>query len=100
MSEPTTETRLALLEAQLRQLSEEVGDQGATVDHLVNTQDSMLLPTQRLQADQLARHEVVFAEARDLIASQRGVWQFVTRFGVAVAAIASFVTLVYKLKGQ
>lgn len=100
MSEPTTETRLALIEAQLRQLAVEVEDQGGTVDHLINTQDSMILPTQKLQGEQLARHEVVFAEARDLISSQRGVWQFVTRFGVAVAAIASFVTLLYKLKGQ
>jgi hypothetical protein len=88
------ELRLAALEQAAKIQDESIDDMGGTVDHLVNTLDSMVLPTQKAHAEAIARHELVVIEAHDYISRQTGVGQFVQRCCIYVGAVASIAAVI------
>ncbi len=88
-------TQRELLE-KIRLANEQIDDQGGTIDHAINTIDSMLVPT-------VAEHSRVIVEfsaetklSHDFRVSQQGAWAFVQKVGVVIAACASVITMVMK----
>jgi len=87
------------LEERVRDLEKEQEEGGTSIDHLLNTMDSIVIPKLNAHDEKLEAHEESTKDAHDFIAAQRGAWLLVQRAGVVIAAIASVWTLVLKLKG-
>jgi hypothetical protein len=92
--------RFLKLESTVKQQGDELQDFGGTLDHLVNTVDTILLPTQKVHSDKLYIHETRTSEAHDYIVSQKGAWAFIQKLAVVIAAAASVATLTMKLMGK
>jgi hypothetical protein len=89
-----TELRLSLLESSVKQMGQEVDDHGGAIDHLVNTVDSVILPTLKNHSDVIAVHDAHTQEAHDWIVSQKGAWQLIQRAGIVIAAICGVATMI------
>lgn len=92
--------RYQKLEDRVRELEEGQEGAGNTLDHLVNTMDSIVIPKLNNHQEKIDAHEAVTKDAHDFITSQRGAWAFVSKAAVVIAAGASVATLVLKLKGM
>jgi len=102
LAEPTLQNaceRLVRLEEVVKGHDEDIENLGGTLDHVVNTVDTILVPQQIVNTERLAEHDKVTREAHDFIMSQRGAWAFIQKFGIVVAAISSVVLLVMKIWG-
>jgi hypothetical protein len=93
----TTIDRLWKLEEAVRQHSVDLEDQGGTLDHLVNTVDSIVLPTLKAHGETIAAHAVATTEAHDYIMSQRGAWSLIQKGGIVIAALTATGTFVMKV---
>jgi len=99
--------RLVRLEGVVRQQGDTQNDHGGVLDHIVNTLDTIVLPTQTRQEGQLLNqqkilddHAKITIEAHDYITSQKGAWAFIQRALLVVAAAASLITMMMKLLGK
>ena|SRR5579872_556114 len=96
--------RLVRLEGVVRQQGDRQEDHGGVLDHLVNTLDTIVLPTQAKHDGQLTNqqrmlddHAKVTSEAHDYIMSQRGAWAFIQRVLLVVAAASGVITVIMKV---
>jgi hypothetical protein len=96
--------RLVRLEGVVRQQGEQQDDHGGVLDHLINTLDTIVLPTQTKHDSQLQNQQKMLdeqakttSEAHDYIMSQKGAWAFVQRVLLIVAATSGLITLVRSL---
>jgi hypothetical protein len=92
--------RVVALEHLGRQHAEAIEDMGGTLDHCVNTIDSILLPTQKVHGEKIADCESITTDLHDWVTQQKGAWAFVQRFGIVVAALSSLVVMVMKILGK
>jgi hypothetical protein len=92
--------RVVALEHLTRQHGEQIEDMGGTLDHAMNTIDSILLPTQKVHGDKIADCETIASDVHDWMTQQKGAWAFVQRFGIVIAALSSLVVLVMKILGK
>lgn len=90
---------MGAIEERLAAIEKDLDGQGATIDHMENVLNTIVLPTQQKHADAIERHEQVTEKAADFMAAAGGMWLFVQRAGIVIAAIASVVGLILKLKG-
>ena len=97
MAESTHWERIARLEEVVRGQGAEIEEQGGVLDHVLNTQNTIILPTQERQGADIKRHEATCSEAAIYMAQQRGAWQLVQRIAVILAALASVTGLILKV---
>jgi hypothetical protein len=89
--------RVVALEHLTRQHGEQIEDMGGTLDHAMNTIDSILLPTQKVHGEKIADCETITSDVHDWMLGQKGAWAFIQRFGIVVAALSSLVVMVMKI---
>lgn len=92
--------RLAKLEERVDGLCEDVEKQGGTLDHLINTVDTILLPGNANHAVKLEEHEAMTKAAHNYIVSQKGAWAFIQKAAIILAALTGTATFVMKLSGR
>jgi hypothetical protein len=92
--------RITRLEELVKAQAKEIDDYGVTIDHLCNTQDSILLPTQKQHSEKHMQTDILTKESHDYIWEQKGAWAFVQRFGIVIGALSSLVLLCLKLWGK
>lgn len=85
---------------QIQQHAEELEGHGETIDHIMNTLDTIVIPTQKVHAESIARHERVTEEATQFMAAWSGAWVLVQRVGIVLAAAASVATCIMKALGK
>jgi hypoxanthine phosphoribosyltransferase len=89
----TENERIARLEQKVLVLDKDLADMGGTLDHVLNTVDTIILPEQRSHSEALARHSPIVADALDFMQSTRGAWAFVQKAGIVIAALSGLVTM-------
>jgi hypothetical protein len=79
---------------------------GAALDHVLNTLDTVVLPSQRTIEQAIAdihkwreKQERISDQAVKFMSERRGMWVMVQRIGVVIAALSSLAALILKLKG-
>ncbi len=85
--------RIARLETQYSQLDKTVEDMGGTVDHILNTVDTIILPEQGRHQETLSRYAPIVADAHDFMLSTRGAWSFIQKAGIVIAAISGLISV-------
>lgn len=97
LADNTRQDRIERLESLLQEYEEQLSNLGGTLDHVVNTIDSMLIPTQRAQQAKLDEHEIKTKESHDFIAAWSGAWGLVQKVGIIIAASSGIATMLMNL---
>lgn len=78
----------------IQQHTEELEGHGETIDHIMNTLDTIVLPTQKLHTESIARHEPIVKQSVEFMAAWSGAWVLVQRLGTILGAAAAVATCV------
>lgn len=92
--------RFLRLEQTVTQHGKEIEEYGGTLDHLVNTVDTILIPTQASHTIDIIECKQRSQRSHDYITKQEGVGAFVQRALLIVGAFCAVATLIMKLAGR
>lgn len=93
----TRQDRLERLESLVHEHDEQLSNLGGTLDHVVNTIDTMLVPTQRAHQLKIDEHDTRTKESHDFISAWGGAWGLVQKVGIIIAAGSGIVTVAINL---
>lgn len=104
MPPDNTSERLVRLEETVKAHTDDLEKHGGTLDHIVNTMDSILLPTQKVHMEKLLELRTERDEDRkdvrtmqDYITGQKGAWALVLKAAVIIGASSSLTVLIMKI---
>ena len=98
--EQTIEQRVAFLERDVKANAEDIAAQGGTLDHVVKTIDTILVPTQDAHTKDLIEVRQRTQASHDFIVKQDGFWAALQRIALVIGAVSAVATLVMKVMGK
>lgn len=91
---------MLLLEQTIKQHGEDIEAQGGTLDHVVKTLDTIVIPTQDSHSRDIIECRQWGRASHDYITEQKGAWAFIQRAVLILGAGAALLNLGMKLWGK